>query len=445
MEKNLENTFLNQLDNSDIKILINRGLNDGELTIDEISETLSYVNLDGFNISEFYEYLKKLNIEVVIEKSVEEDFELFDSKIKRKKRRRREMEHSLEACGQYFRELQRKKLLSHYEEIFLAKKIKENSKKARKKMIEGNLRLANSIARKYSNRGLPILDIIQEANLGLIKAVEKFDYRKGFKFSTYGTWWIMQNITRAISDYARLIRIPVHACDHINKMYSVIRKLNEANNEEISAEKIAEKMRTSTEIINNLIAISSETISLDDISEKIEFQESFPTLVKISTSNEFDECFLTLETKNSFANRFLVDYKSSVFTEVHKHVLKDEIGEILNCLKDRDKKVIELRFGLKDNHARTLEEVGREFGVTRERIRQIEAKALKKLRNNDAFNRFKLVKNERNNDEIRKKNKDSGEYLKQDEKYIKIKVLINKNSNKGKVNLRFDEKIGHHY
>lgn len=390
MGNSQENTFLNQLDNSDIKILINRGLNDGELTIDEISETLSFLNLDGFNVNEFYEYLKKLNIEVVIEKSLEEDFEFLDSKIKRRKRRRREREHSLEAYAQYFRDIQKTKLLSRYEEIFLAKKIEENSKEARKKMIEGNLRLANSIARKYSNRGLHILDIIQEANIGLIKAVEKFDYRKGFKFSTYGTWWIRQNITRAISDYGRLIRIPVHFCEQINKLFSVMRIFYETGCDEVSIKKkIAKKMRTTTKTVEEIINISREIISLDDILDRIDSINTYPNIIKIDTENEFDECEFLIESENSF-DRLFIDNNSTVFDESYKVILKEELQNTLSSvLKQREKEIIELRFGLKDDHQRTLEEVGREFGVTRERIRQIEVKALEKLRKNKAIKNLK--------------------------------------------------------
>lgn len=388
MENNPEQ-FLNQLNNTDIRILINRGLNDGELTIDEISETLSFIDLEDFDINKFYEYLKKLDIEVVIEKSTEKDFELIDAKIRRKKRRKRSMEHNLEAYAQYFRELQWKKLLSPYEEIFLAKKIEKGDVAARQKMIEGNLRLAISIAQRYSNRGLPILDVIQEANIGLIKAVEKFDYRKGFKFSTYGTWWIRQKITRAIADYARLIRIPVHFYEQMNRLFSVMRQIYETDCNEVSIiKKTANEMRISMERVEEIISISRDVVSLDDICEKMRSLDSFPNVIKIDSEIEFDKCEILIESKDTI-DKFFYDDGTSVFKESYRTILKEELYDMLDILKKREKEILEMRFGLKDDNQRTLEEIGREFGLTRERIRQIESKALEKLRNNKAMKSLK--------------------------------------------------------
>ena len=264
----------------------------------------------------------------------------------------------------YLKEIGRVELLSHDEEISLAKRILDGDEEAKKKLAAANLRLVVSIAKRYVGRGMLFLDLIQEGNMGLIKAVEKFDYTKGFKFSTYATWWIRQAITRAIADQARTIRIPVHMVETINKLTRVQRQLIQELGREPSAEEISEKMDGMTpEKVREIQKISLEPVSLE------------------TPIGEEDDSHLGdfIEDEGAMSPD---DYAAN-------ELLKDELNEVILELKDREEKVLRLRFGLDDGRTRTLEEVGKEFNVTRERIRQIEAKALRKLKHPSRSKRLK--------------------------------------------------------
>ena len=254
----------------------------------------------------------------------------------------------------YLKEIGKVPLLTAEEEIELAKRMEEGDEDAKKRLAEANLRLVVSIAKRYVGRGMLFLDLIQEGNLGLIKAVEKFDYRKGFKFSTYATWWIRQAITRAIADQARTIRIPVHMVETINKLVRVSRQLLQELGREPTPEEIADKMDIPVERVREIIKISQEPVSLE---------------TPIG------------EEEDSHLGDFIQDDNVPVPAEAAAFtLLKEQLDEVLGTLTEREQKVLRLRFCLKDGRARTLEEVGKEFNVTRERIRQIEAKALRKLR-----------------------------------------------------------------
>ena len=382
MVSDFKTDFLNSLDIQGIKILINRGLIDGELTIDEISETLSFIDESNFNLSDFYDYLKKLDIEIVIEKNKKEEFEI-EEEIK--KRFHRQAEHSLESENTYFRAILKKRVLYETEEILLGKKLANNNYEARKKLIEGNLRLACNLARHYQGRGLPLLDLIQEANTGVIKAVEKFNYKKGYKFSTYGTWWIKQSVTRAIADNSRLIRYPVHFCEQLNRLLSIYTVLCHTKGMEPSLEEIADEMEVSCDEVERIKSNAIEVVSMEEIFEKINSVDSFPTTISLESDSILGDFEIFIMSYSSFEDQFLVDNNAEIFEDATENVVREEYEKALDCLNEREKKVLELRFGLEDDHQRTLEEVGREFGVTRERIRQIESKALAKLRRNCYF------------------------------------------------------------
>ncbi len=254
----------------------------------------------------------------------------------------------------YLKEIGKVSLLTADEEIELAKRMEEGDESAKKRLAEANLRLVVSIAKRYVGRGMLFLDLIQEGNLGLIKAVEKFDYRKGYKFSTYATWWIRQAITRAIADQARTIRIPVHMVETINKLIRVSRQLLQELGREPTPEEIAEEMDMSVERVREILKISQEPVSLE---------------TPIG------------EEEDSHLGDFIQDDNVPVPADAAAFtLLKEQLIEVLGTLTEREQKVLRLRFGLDDGRARTLEEVGKEFNVTRERIRQIEAKALRKLR-----------------------------------------------------------------
>lgn len=254
----------------------------------------------------------------------------------------------------YLKEIGKVPLLSADEEIELARRMEEGDEEAKKKLAEANLRLVVSIAKRYVGRGMLFLDLIQEGNLGLIKAVEKFDYNKGYKFSTYATWWIRQAITRAIADQARTIRIPVHMVETINKLIRVSRQLLQELGREPTPEEIAEEMNMPVERVREILKISQEPVSLE---------------TPIG------------EEEDSHLGDFIPDDNIPVPADAAAFtLLKEQLFEVLSTLTEREQKVLTLRFGLEDGRARTLEEVGKEFNVTRERIRQIEAKALRKLR-----------------------------------------------------------------
>ena len=254
----------------------------------------------------------------------------------------------------YLKEIGKVPLLTAEEEISLAKRMENGDESAKKRLAEANLRLVVSIAKRYVERGMLFLDLIQEGNLGLIKAVEKFDYRKGYKFSTYATWWIRQAITRAIADQARTIRIPVHMVETINKLIRVSRQLLQELGREPQPEEIAEEMNMSVDRVREILKISQEPVSLE---------------TPIG------------EEEDSHLGDFIQDDNVPVPADAAAFtLLKEQLVEVLGTLTEREQKVLRLRFGLDDGRARTLEEVGKEFNVTRERIRQIEAKALRKLR-----------------------------------------------------------------
>ena len=295
-----------------------------------------------------YDVIHNLEIEIVSEE--DEDRDLLKKKLDLT------IKSTIsDPVGMYLKEIGKVRLLTATEEVQLAKRIEAGDAEAKKLLVESNLRLVVSIAKKYAGRGLLFLDLIQEGNLGLIKAVEKFDYRRGYKFSTYATWWIRQGITRAIADQARTIRVPVHMVENINKLIRVQIKLVQELGRDPSAEEISEKMDFTPEKVREIIRISQHPISFETpIGEEGDSQ-----LGDFIEDSEIE--------KPSDAASFAM--------------LQDQLQEVLNTLTDRERRILQFRFGLYDGHPRTLEEVGREYSITRERIRQIQFKALEKLRN----------------------------------------------------------------
>lgn len=354
-----------------LKELILKGKKRGSLTEVEISEHFQGQDLSAEQVEEIYDALAVENIDVVadqgqgplddegpaddggeacgepgLEDTVEDDVEV-DLTVP-------EGIAIDDPVRMYLKEIGRVPLLTPEEEIELAKRIEAGDEEAKRRLAEANLRLVVSIAKRYVGRGMLFLDLIQEGNLGLIKAVEKFDYRKGYKFSTYATWWIRQAITRAIADQARTIRIPVHMVETINKLIRVQRQLVQELGREPTPEEIAGQMEISVERVREIMKIAQEPVSLE---------------TPIG------------EEEDSHLGNFIEDQDAPAPAEAASYMLlKEQLEEVLETLTPREEKVLRLRFGLDDGRARTLEEVGQVFGVTRERIRQIEAKALRKLR-----------------------------------------------------------------
>ncbi len=331
------------------KDLINLGKKKGFVTYEELAEHLKGLELDADSLDDLYNALSENHINVVSENEDDEE----DAGNTNNELLTKDLTIN-DPVRMYLKEIGQIKLLTTEEELELADKIAEGDEQAKATLAEANLRLVVSIAKRYVGRGMLFLDLIQEGNIGLMKAVEKFDVTKGYKFSTYATWWIRQAITRAIADQARTIRVPVHMVETINKLARVERQLTLELNREPTEEELAKKMGTSVEKIRDIYKISQEPVSLE-----------------IPIGEEDDSHlgdFIPDET-----NMSPEDYAVN-------ELLKDEISEVLLTLTEREEKVIRLRFGLEDGRPRTLEEVGQLFGVTRERIRQIEAKALRKLR-----------------------------------------------------------------
>lgn len=316
----------------------------GEEQFDRILEALEQNNVDVLRITEEDDVDDE---EIILAEEEDVDVETIDLSIP-------DGVSIEDPVRMYLKEIGKVPLLSAEEEIELAKKMELGDADAKKRLAEANLRLVVSIAKRYVGRGMLFLDLIQEGNLGLIKAVEKFDYRKGYKFSTYATWWIRQAITRAIADQARTIRIPVHMVETINKLIRVSRQLLQELGREPAPEEIAEEMNMPVERVREILKISQEPVSLE---------------TPIG------------EEEDSHLGDFIQDDNVPVPADAAAFtLLKEQLVEVLGTLTEREQKVLRLRFGLDDGRARTLEEVGKEFNVTRERIRQIEAKALRKLR-----------------------------------------------------------------
>lgn len=335
-----------------VKGLLEKGKKKGMLSYQEITDALEEIDLDPKQIEKVYESLESMGIEIVgdIEREMEEiqiEEEDLDLSIP-------EGVSVEDHVRMYLKEIGKVPLLTTDEEIDLAKKMAEGDEHAKQRLAEANLRLVVSIAKRYVGRGMLFLDLIQEGNLGLIKAVEKFDYTKGYKFSTYATWWIRQAITRAIADQARTIRIPVHMVETINKLMRIQRQLIQEYGREPQVEEIAKEMNMSVDKVREIMKIAQEPVSLE---------------TPIG------------EEEDSHLGDFIPDDDAPAPAEAASFLLlKEQLTGVLETLTSREEKVLRLRFGLDDGRARTLEEVGKEFNVTRERIRQIEAKALRKLR-----------------------------------------------------------------
>ena len=321
----------------------------------QIDSYFKDMKLNSDMMEAIYDYLEQNGIDVLTLAAVADDDEDLDDPIEDETEIAVPDGVSIEdPVRMYLKEIGKVPLLSADEEIKLAQRMEEGDEAAKKKLAEANLRLVVSIAKRYVGRGMQFLDLIQEGNLGLIKAVEKYDYRKGFKFSTYATWWIRQAITRAIADQARTIRIPVHMVETINKLVRVQRQLLQELGREPSPEEIADNMDIPVERVREIQKISQEPVSLE---------------TPIG------------EEEDSHLGDFIQDDNVPVPAEAAAStLLKEQLVEVLGTLTEREQKVLRLRFGMDDGRARTLEEVGKEFNVTRERIRQIEAKALRKLR-----------------------------------------------------------------
>jgi len=340
-----------------IDSLMEQGRTNGKLTTKEITDALEELDFDVDQLNSFYDNCENLNIEIIEDLAYGDDLKIgLDSILTD------DLELALSTEGIaiddpvkiYLKEIGWVPLLTIEEEIQLAERMATGDPYAKKRLSEANLRLVVSIAKKYVGRGMQFLDLIQEGNLGLIKAVDKFDHTKGFKFSTYATWWIRQAITRAIADQARTIRIPVHMVETITKVKKISSQLLHENGHDPSPEDIAARLAMPLDKVREIMRIAQDPVSLE---------------TPIG------------EEEDSHLGDFIPDDEAPAPAEAASHsLLKEQLNEVLNTLTDREAKVLRLRFGLEDGKARTLEEVGQRFEVTRERIRQIEAKALRKLR-----------------------------------------------------------------
>ncbi|MGI6577086.1 MAG: RNA polymerase sigma factor RpoD [Eubacteriales bacterium] len=348
-----------------LRDLIEQGKKAGKLSAKEIMNVVEELSLDSDQIDKLYDTLEALSIEIAVdEEYIEEIEDDVPEKIEEVEEIPEDELADTDALAEgvniddpvrmYLKEIGKVDLLTPEEEVELAKRMCEGDEEAKRKLAEANLRLVVSIAKRYVGRGMLFLDLIQEGNLGLIKAVEKFDYNKGFKFSTYATWWIRQAITRAIADQARTIRIPVHMVETINKVIRVSRQLLQELGHDPQPEEIAAEMNMPVDKVREIMKIAQEPVSLE---------------TPIG------------EEEDSHLGDFIPDEGASEPAEAASYtLLKEQLVEVLATLTPREEKVLKLRFGLEDGRTRTLEEVGKEFKVTRERIRQIEAKALRKLR-----------------------------------------------------------------
>ena len=352
MEKNEKKTS--------IQALLEKGKAAGKLSTQDIDTVIMESDVDMEELDRLYETIEAQNIEIVddMSDSALEDLNFEGDLPKGQEAAAADNENRTAAMDDpvkvYLKEIGRVPLLTPEEEIELAMRISENDQQAKQRLAEANLRLVVSIAKRYVGRGMQFLDLIQEGNLGLIKAVDKFDYTKGFKFSTYATWWIRQAITRAIADQARTIRIPVHMVETINKVIRVSRQLLQSLGHDPSPEEISAEMGMPVDKVREILKIAQEPVSLE---------------TPIG------------EEEDSHLGDFIPDEGASEPSEAASFtLLQEQLVDVLSTLTPREEKVLKLRFGIEDGRPRTLEEVGKEFNVTRERIRQIEAKALRKLR-----------------------------------------------------------------
>ena len=368
VQKNKDGEVMEKKQMDAVKKLIDKGKRKGILTYKEIADLLEEIDLEVEQIDEIYQRLEDIGIDIAGDKEellletedideIEDMEEIEDEEEEDVKKEDLSVPKGIavdDPVRMYLKEIGKIPLLTAEEEIELAKRMEAGDEEAKKQLAEANLRLVVSIAKRYVGRGMLFLDLIQEGNLGLMKAVEKFDYTKGYKFSTYATWWIRQSITRAIADQARTIRIPVHMVETINKLVRVQRQLVQELGRDPTPDEIAKEMNMEVEKVREIMKIAQEPVSLE---------------TPIG------------EEEDSHLGDFIEDENALAPADAATFImLREQLIEVLDTLTPREQKVLRLRFGLDDGRARTLEEVGKEFDVTRERIRQIEAKALRKLR-----------------------------------------------------------------